>query len=77
MKLIIDANNTKVYDDVLDQETFNNLFTYFNYIPLVFQQAQEEWNRVWSFSDGNILVGKPYTWFPNKLPQLQESDNIL
>jgi len=77
MKLIIDANNTKVYDDVLDQETFNNLFTYFNYIPLVFQQAQEEWNRVWSFSDGNILVGQPHTWFPNKPPPLQESDKIL
>lgn len=78
MKLVVDAKNTKVYDDVLTPEEFKIVFDYYNYIPLVFKVVQGEWNRVWTFSDGQILVGRE-NYFPVKGEDfaLRDSDNIL
>jgi hypothetical protein len=77
MKITVDSKNTKVYDDVLTEDEFECLFTYYNYIPFVFKQIQGEWNKVWSFSDGQILVGKE-TIFPiGKTPPLHPEDKPL
>ena len=35
MKLTFDANNTKVYDNILDQTQFKKLFNFMNFVPMV------------------------------------------
>ena len=62
MKLTFDANNTKVYDNILDQKTFNALFDFMNFVPMVHKRSRGEWNRVWGFNDGDILMANRYIW---------------
>ena len=70
MKLFFDANNTKVFDDVLDPEDFSSLFDMFNYQPYIFRESQGEWNKVWSLKDGQILMGRQVMWAINEEPDL-------
>ena len=55
MKLTFDANNTKVYDNILDQTQFKKLFNFMNFVPMVHKRSHGEWNRVWGFGDGSTL----------------------
>jgi hypothetical protein len=77
MRLTVDAKNTKVFDDVLTEEEFQTLFDYYNRIPLVFKQVQGEWNKVWSLSDGNILVGREILFPIGKTPPLHPEDSAM
>lgn len=77
MRLTVDAKNTKVYDDVLSKEDFDILFDYYNQIPLVFKQILGEWNKVWSFSDGQILVGNEILFPFGRTPPLHPGDKPL
>ena len=70
MKLFFDANNTKVFDDVLDPEDFSSIFDMFNYQPYIFRESQGEWNKVWSLKDGQILMGRQVMWAINEEPDL-------
>lgn len=72
MKLFFDANNTKVFDDVLDPEDFSSLFDTFNYQPYVFRESQGEWNKVWTLTNGQILMGRQVMWAFGEEPNLAE-----
>ena len=45
MKLTFDANNTKVYDNILDQTQFKKVFDLMNFVPIVQKRYHCEWNR--------------------------------
>jgi Rps23 Pro-64 3,4-dihydroxylase Tpa1-like proline 4-hydroxylase len=74
MELILNFNNTKVYDDVLSASDFTQLFDWYNAIPLVNKVAQGVWNKTWNLSDGNILVGQERNWSSTALPKLEDHD---
>ena len=43
MKLTFDANNTKVYDNILDQTQFKKVFDFMNFVPMVHKRSHGEW----------------------------------
>jgi hypothetical protein len=77
MKLLFDGLNTKVYDNVLDSDSFGSLFDFLNYHPYTFRQSHGEWNKVWNFSDGQILMGEEYIWPIGKVPPFKDERRIL
>jgi hypothetical protein len=77
MELILDYNNTKVYDNVLSNIDFEKLFDWYNAIPLVNKVAQGLWNKTWNLGDGNILVGQDRSWTPESIPVLGDQDSAL
>jgi hypothetical protein len=58
MKISLDLQNTKAYDDVLSPEEFESLFDWINGIPYVWKNTTGEWNKVWSINDGEVLHSK-------------------
>lgn len=62
MKLSFDSDNVKVYDDVLIEEDFNNLFDFINNISYSFTHPDGEWNKSWNLSRGRILRSNTLTW---------------
>ena len=77
MKLTFDANNTKVYDNILDQKTFNALFDFMNFVPMVHKRSRGEWNRVWGFNDGDILMANRYIWPRGKVKDFTYPEDCL
>ena len=77
MNLLFDGENTKVYDNVLSEKDFQDLFDFLNYHPYIFKQSLGEWNKVWNFSDGQILMGNDFIWTLNKIPPLKQDDKCL
>ena len=77
MKLTFDANNTKVYDNILDKEQFNKLFDFMNFIPMVHKRSHGEWNRVWGFNDGEILHANNYVWTRNAIKKFDYPEDCL
>ena len=77
MKLTFDANNTKVYDNILDQKTFNALFDFMNFVPMVHKRSRGEWNRVWGFNDGDILMANRYIWPRGKVKKFNHPEDCL
>lgn len=74
MELKLNFNNTKVYDNVLLDTEFSELFDWYNTIPLVNKVAQGLWNKTWSLRDGNILVGQERHWLAGSIPELPDYD---
>ena len=77
MKLTFDANNTKVYDNILDQTQFKKLFNFMNFVPMVHKRSHGEWNRVWGFGDGDILMANRYIWPPGSGLSWHNDSNYL
>ena len=77
MNLLFDGENTKVYDNVLSEKDFQDLFDFLNYHQYIFKQSLGEWNKVWNFSDGQILMGNDFIWTLNKIPPLKKHDECL
>ena len=76
MNLTFDSKHIKVYDNVLTDNQFDKLFTWYNNIPLVYKVADGEWNRLWSF-DSQVLYGKSYYFPKGKTPPLREDTEII
>jgi Rps23 Pro-64 3,4-dihydroxylase Tpa1-like proline 4-hydroxylase len=77
MKKVLDCNNIQVFDDVISVEEFQKLHDWFNAIPYAWKNAQEEWNKAWSTSDGSILLGNKMMFSPNLNEVLSEDDQAL
>ena len=77
MKLTFDANNTKVYDNILDQTQFKNLFNFMNFVPMIHKRSRGEWNRVWGFNDGDILMANKYIWPRGKVKDFTYPEDCL
>jgi len=77
MKLLFDGENTKVYDDILSKDNFEELFDFLNYHPYIFKESLGEWNKIWNFSDGQILIGNSFIWTLNKVPPVKEYTKSL
>lgn len=58
MKISLDLQNTKVYDDVLDKKQFDAINTWMSDAPYVWKHTTGEWNKVWSITDGEVLHSK-------------------
>jgi hypothetical protein len=58
MKNSLDLRNTQVFDDVLSQDDFNSLHTWYEQLPFVWRNSNKEWNKVWSTTDGEILISE-------------------
>jgi hypothetical protein len=58
MKTALDCKNIQVIDDLLTESEFNALHEWFNAIPFAWKNAQEEWNKSWSTTDGSILLSQ-------------------
>ena len=77
MNFLFDGENTKVYDNVISDGEFDEVFNFLNYHPYIFKQSLGEWNKVWNFSDGQILMGNDFIWPYNKIPPLRDQDKCL
>ena len=58
MRKVLDLKNVQVFDDVLKHEQFQKLFDWYNSLPFIWKDAQQEWNKSWSTTDGSILISK-------------------
>ena len=69
MNLSFDGANTKVYDDVITEEEFKNIFDFINGHPFTFRHPVGEWNKVWDLSKGRILRGNNFFWLLGETPE--------
>ena len=77
MKKVLDCNNIQVYDNVITEEEFQKLHNWFNVIPYAWKNAQEEWNKSWSTTDGSILLSRKMMFSPLLNDTLAEEDQPL
>jgi Rps23 Pro-64 3,4-dihydroxylase Tpa1-like proline 4-hydroxylase len=77
MKTVLDCKNIQVIDDVLTEEEFKNLHSWINAIPFAWKNAQEEWNKAWSTTDGSILLGQKMFFSPTFSEELSANDSAL
>lgn len=77
MKKVLDYNNIQVFDDVISAEEFQKLHDWFNAIPYAWKNAQEEWNKSWSTTDGSILLGQKMMFCSELNEALHEDDQAL
>ena len=69
MNLSFDGANTKVYDDVITEEEFKNIFDFINGHPFTFRHPVGEWNKVW---DCQKEEGNNFSGYWEKLQSIEE-----
>jgi Rps23 Pro-64 3,4-dihydroxylase Tpa1-like proline 4-hydroxylase len=77
MKKALDCKNIQVFDNVISSEEFEKLHDWFNAIPYAWKNAQEEWNKAWSTTDGSILLGRKMFFSPSLNEELSPDDQAL
>ena len=77
MNLSFDGANTKVYDDVITEEEFKNIFDFINGHPFTFRHPVGEWNKVWDLSKGRILRGNNFFWLLGETPEYRGDNTCL
>ena len=77
MNLSFDGANTKVYDDVITEEEFKNIFDFINGHPFTFRHPVGEWNKVWDLSKGRILRGNNFFWLLGETPEYRGDKTCL
>jgi Rps23 Pro-64 3,4-dihydroxylase Tpa1-like proline 4-hydroxylase len=77
MKQSLSCKYLSVYDEVLTDEQFDKVFEYYNKLEFIHKFAHEQWNPVWSTTDGNVLSGRTLTLRPDLADPLEYPHDVL
>lgn len=58
MKKTLDLKNIQIFDDVLNCNDYNLLYNWYEQLPFAWRNSNKEWNKVWSTTDGEILISQ-------------------
>jgi Rps23 Pro-64 3,4-dihydroxylase Tpa1-like proline 4-hydroxylase len=77
MRQTLSCKYLSVYDDVLSSHQFNSVFEYYNRLEFVHKFAHEQWNPVWSTTDGGVLSGRTMSLTSNLSDPLEYPHDAL
>jgi len=77
MKNSLSCKYLSVYDDVLTNDQYNKLFEYYNKLDFIHKFAHEQWNPVWSTTDGSVLSGRTLNLRPDLTDPLEYPHDVL
>jgi len=83
MKCSLKSENTAIFDEVFEPDTFRHFVHFFNNLDFAYRNANK-WFKVWRASDGHIIAGQdvfhsdapfnsPYDWLHHQVYNLAKS----